>query len=99
MFVAFGPSGETSVAEARRARQLPLPQSPGLVSGASLRRIIDTLEIGELPIRGFTALLNPTRDELVWTAPSGPNSELDTLYSRRFQPSTAGGCRRSSRHI
>jgi Tol biopolymer transport system component len=75
-FVAFGPSGETSVAEARRARQLPVPQSPGLVSGAPFRRLIDTLEIDELPIRGFTALLSPIRDELVWTAPGGPGSEL-----------------------
>ena len=98
-FVAYGPIGETSVAEARRARQLPVPQSPGLVSGAPFRRVIDTLEIDELPIRGFTALLNPIRDELVWTAPGGPNCRTDAVCSRWFQSSTVDGAWRSARHI
>jgi len=75
-FVAFGPSGDASSAEAKRARQLPVPQTLGLVSGAPFQRRIDALEVDELPIRGFTALLNPIRDELVWTAPGGPNSDL-----------------------
>lgn len=74
-FVAFGPGDDTSVAEANRVRQLPVPQSLGLVGGAPFPRTIDTLEVDELPIRAFTALLNPIRDELVWTAP-GPSSEL-----------------------
>ena len=55
-FVAFAASGDTSLAEARRTRQGPVPQSLGVIPAAPFPRRIGNLDVDELPIRGFTAL-------------------------------------------
>ena len=91
-FVAFAASGDTSVAEANRARQGPVPQSLGVVADAPFPRRIGNVDVDELPIRGFTALLSPVRDEVVWTAPGGPTgselvlSALDGANRRQLIP-------------
>ena len=78
-FVAFAASGDTSVAEAKRARQVPVPQSLGVVADAPFSSRIGNVDVDEFPIRGFTALLSPVRDEVVWTRQEDRPSSFSLL--------------------